>query len=294
MMKLAVVGPTASGKTRLATALAKLTGATIINGDPFQSLEGLAIGTGQPTSEELDGQSNKGYGCFPLSIHLNPKDFGSSVNAWMKDHPAIICVTGSGLYLRGIWNQFSPLPEVPISVINRLRERTEQVGSAILHKELATIDPDRSREIHPNDRARIERALALYEVSGVLPSRLLRGVPLEVPPEWKVIILDPPRELIRNSIQHRIHRQISSGWLDEISFLKAQGYESDIRRLRPLGYETLMDEASLAVAQDLITIETQQYAKRQSTWFRHQIKNALRLESPPFNPLSLIQDLGLS
>ncbi|MFZ9835316.1 MAG: tRNA (adenosine(37)-N6)-dimethylallyltransferase MiaA [Holophagaceae bacterium] len=293
-MKLAVVGPTASGKTQLATALAKLLGATIINGDPFQSLQGCSIGTGQPTSEELDGQLNQGYGCFPLSIHLNPKDFGLAVNAWMKDLSSTICVTGSGLYLRGIWNQFSPLPEVPVSVINRLRERTDRESASVLYQELATIDPDRAREIHPNDRARIERALALYEVSGVLPSQLMAGVSLEVPSDWKVIVLDPPRDLIRESIQRRVHRQISSGWPAEIASLRAQGHEADLRRLRPLGYETLMDEVNLAVAQDLITVETQQYAKRQSTWFRHQIKNVLRLETIPSNPMHLMSALGVS
>ena len=293
-MKLAVVGPTASGKTQLATALAKLLGATIINGDPFQALQGCSIGTGQPTSEELDGQLNQGYGCFPLSIHLNPKDFGLSVNAWIKDLSSTICVTGSGLYLRGIWNQFSPLPEVPVSVIKRLRERTDRESASVLYQELATIDPDRAREIHPNDRARIERALALYEVSGVLPSQLRAGVSLEVPSDWKVIVLDPPRDLIRESIQRRIHRQISSGWREEIASLRAQGHEADLRRLRPLGYETLMDEVNPGVAQNLITVETQQYAKRQSTWFRHQIKNVLRLETIPSNPMHLINVLGVS
>jgi tRNA A37 N6-isopentenylltransferase MiaA len=67
-----------------------------------------------------------------------------------------------------------------------------------------------------------------------------------------------------------------------------------LRRLRPLGYETLMDEVNLAVAQDLITVETQQYAKRQSTWFRHQIKNVLRLETIPSNPMHLMSALGVS
>jgi len=76
----------------------------------------------------------------------------------MKDLSSTICVTGSGLYLRGIWNQFSPLPEVPVSVINRLRERTDRESASVLYQELATIDPDRAREIHPNDRARYRKS----------------------------------------------------------------------------------------------------------------------------------------
>ncbi|MFM8233694.1 MAG: tRNA (adenosine(37)-N6)-dimethylallyltransferase MiaA [Holophagaceae bacterium] len=291
-MKLAVVGPTASGKTQLATTLAKLLNATIINGDPFQSLQGCAIGTGQPTLEELEGQKNLGYGCFPLSMHLNPKDFGISVNGWIANDTETICVTGSGLYLRGIWNQFSPLPEVPSEVIQHYRTRTNREGTPTLYQELKTIDPKRAYELHPNDRARIERALALYEVSGVLPSQLLGGVPLEVPSDWKVVVLDPPRDLLRDSIARRIQRQISLGWPDEVASLVARGFTADLRRHRPIGYDTLMNHIEPSVAQNLITIETQQYAKRQSTWFRHQMKNVVRLESIPLNPEQLLNALG--
>ncbi len=291
-MKLAVLGPTASGKTKLATALAKLSGGTIINGDPFQALEGCPIGTGQPTPQDLDGQSAEGYGCFPLSTHLNPKDFGVSVNAWMKGLSETICVTGSGIYLRGIWNQFSPLPEVPLSIIKNIRERVDNLGTSHVYKELQVIDPDRANEIHPNDRARVERALALYEASGVLPSRLLSGFPLEIPENWKVIILDPPRDVLRESIRRRIEHQFSSGWPREVKSLMAQGHESDLRRLRPLGYEILMDQTDISMAQKLITIETQQYGKRQSTWFRHQIKNVLRLESIPDDPSIILDNLS--
>lgn len=120
-MPIAILGPTASGKSALATVVARRVGGTVVNGDPFQAIQGLAIGTGQPGEDEQDGVPHVGYGVLPLSTRPNPTAFGASVRAWLSACREPVLVTGSGLYLRGIWEQLSDLPEVAPALVHRVR-----------------------------------------------------------------------------------------------------------------------------------------------------------------------------
>ena len=112
MIRIAVLGPTASGKSALAVALARRIGGTVVNGDPFQAYQGLPIGTGQPDLAEQDGVPHLGYGVLPMDEPVNPGTFGERVRGWLASCGNPVLVTGSGLYLRGIWNQLTELPEV--------------------------------------------------------------------------------------------------------------------------------------------------------------------------------------
>lgn len=271
-MPLLIVGPTASGKTSLAVDIARNFNMPMINGDPFQSLAGCPIGTAQPTSFELDGINAIGFGCNPLSTELNPQDFGEQVRSWLFAYPNSVLVTGSGLYLRGIWEQFSPLPPVSSSLRDAVREDTEHYGLQHQYDHLIKIDPERAQDIHPHDRSRIERALALYRASGKKPSSLLHAPSLETPSGWKIITLTPSREMIREQICQRVREQLRQGWSEEVMRLVRQGHAGDLQRLRPIGYDILMNTKDEDQACDVIIQQTQQYAKRQATWFRHQVQ----------------------
>lgn len=267
-MKIAILGPTASGKSALAAALAVRFGGTVVNGDPFQAYGGLAIGTGQPTLEDQGGVTHLGYGCLPLSLRVNPHSFGERVQGWLGGCSRPVLVTGSGLYLRGIWGQLSEFPAVPEALQERVRRWTDRLGGPTLHRFLGAVDPLRAAQLHPNDRSRIQRALALHLATGGPPSALLDGVKGGVPEGWKALLVLPSRESLRLRVAHRVRTMVEAGWPQEVAALVASGQEQDLRALHPLGYLAWLEGGD---PEARIVQETQAYAKRQVTWFRNQL-----------------------
>jgi tRNA dimethylallyltransferase len=270
-MKIAILGPTASGKSALAVAVARRIQGAVVNGDPFQALEGLAIGTGQPSPAEQGNVLHLGYGLLPLNTRPNPADFGAVVRRWMEPLPQAVLVTGSGLYLRGIWNQLTILPEVAPALVGKVRALGARLGARRLHRYLRTVDPARSAELHPNDLARIQRALALHFATGGRPSVLLSGV-APVPADWRVLRVQPTRERQRERVAARVAVQFAAGWREEARRLQEAGAGPDLEELRPLGYDLLLAQGlPEAELRDRIVQATQAYAKRQATWFRNQL-----------------------
>jgi tRNA dimethylallyltransferase len=267
-MQLAILGPTASGKSSLAVAVARRIGGTVVNGDPFQSFAGLAIGTGQPSAEEQRGVPHVGYGFLPLTVPLNPAGFGVQVRRWLAETERPILVTGSGLYLRGIWDQLDALPDVAPRVVAQVRQWLSALGAPRLHRYLQGVDPIRAAELHPNDGSRIQRAIALYLATGQRPSQLLSGVKRGVPSGWSALLVLPSRDQLRSRIERRVRAMVEEGWQEEVQRAVRSGHEEDLRRLRPLGYVPWLEGGSIEAR---IILETQAYAKRQGTWFRNQL-----------------------
>lgn len=269
-MPIAILGPTASGKSALAVAVARRLGGTVVNGDPFQALAGLEIGTGQPSEAEQGGVPHRGYGALPLSARPNPADFGRLVRGWLADAQEPVLVTGSGLYLRGIWDQLTPLPEVPEATVAKVRGWIERLGVPVLHRFLAAVDPARAAQLHPNDGARVTRALGLHLASGVRPSTLLAGVAPGVPEGWRALLVLPEREAQRRRVARRIQGQVAAGWPGEVAARVAEGHGPDLEALRPLGYREWMAGGDPETVAAAIVTATQAYAKRQGTFFRNQ------------------------
>ena len=292
-MRIALLGPTASGKSGLAMEVARRVQGTVINGDPYQAVEGLAIGTGQPSLEERSSVPHLGYGALPLATRPNPAEFGRQVRSWLEQVERPVLVTGSGLYLRGIWGQLSDLPEVSDAMVVRVRGWGTALGIPRLHRYLAAVDPTRAEELHPNDGARVQRALALHLATGRRPSELLTGLGQGAPEGWRVLVVLPGRERRRARVEVRVAAQFAAGWATEVQGLKAAGHEADLRALRPLGYEALLDAPDPRAARARIVMETQAFAKRQATWFRNQMAEAPRWD-PDEEPLeAAFERLGL-
>ena len=266
-LKIAILGPTASGKSLLAVAVARRIGGAVVNGDPFQAYRDLPVGTGQPREEERGGLPHLGYGLLPLSARLNPASFGELCRTWLRE-PRPVLVTGSGLYLRGVWDQLSDLPDVPEAVAAKVRRWSDLLGGPALHRYLAAVDPVRAAALHRNDRSRLQRALALHLATGRRPSQLLDGTRQGVPEGWHALLVLPARERQRLRVAARVREMLAQGWPGEVERLRAAGLEPELRRLRPLGYGTLLDAPRGAGAR--IIQETQAYAKRQGTFFRNQ------------------------
>ena len=267
-LKLAILGPTASGKSQLAVAVARHLSGIVVNGDPFQAYRDLPIGTGQPGEDERGGVPHRGYGALALDAKVNPAAFGAQVRQWLDGPEAKVLVTGSGLYLRGIWDQLTDLPDVAPALTDRVRRWAGALGGPRLHRYLAAVDPARAAQLHPNDHARIQRALALHLATGRRPSQLLEGVARGLPEGWRALLVLPTREHQRQRVARRVKEMIRQGWQAEVARLTAEGLEPELRRLRPLGYDTWLD--SPRSAQSRIILDTQAYAKRQGTWFRNQ------------------------
>jgi tRNA dimethylallyltransferase len=272
---IALLGPTASGKSALGAAVARRLGGTVVNGDPYQAIQGLAIGTGQPSLAEQDGVPHVGYGVLPLSARPNPAQFGAQVRGWLADVPEPVLVTGSGLYLRGIWSQLSDLPEVDHAVVERVRRWGAELGVPALHRFLGAVDPLRAASLHPNDTARVQRALSLHLATGRAPSSLLSGPETGPPEGWRVLVVTPSRERRRERVVARVAAQVAQGWPAEVAQLVAAGHAEDLVALRPLGYGAWMAGGDPKRVAAQVVQETQAYAKRQATWFRNQLPGAL-------------------
>lgn len=293
-MKLAILGPTASGKSALAVAVAARIGGTVVNGDPFQAIQGLAIGTGQPEVVEQGGVPHVGYGVLPLSARPNPKAFGELVQEWVGAAVNPVLVTGSGLYLRGIWAQLSDLPPVPEATVAKVRAWGERLGTPALHRFLAAVDPGRGGELHPNDTARVQRALVLHLATGRRPSDLLSGVASGVPEGWRALAVRPTREAQRARIERRVRGQILAGWPAEVEALLRAGHGEDLEALRPLGYREWREGGAPRAVEAAIVTATQQYAKRQATFFGNQWPEVPAWD-PDTEPLeAAFEKLGLS
>ncbi|MDR2697798.1 MAG: tRNA (adenosine(37)-N6)-dimethylallyltransferase MiaA [Holophagales bacterium] len=280
---LAVVGPTASGKSSVAVEIAKKNNGIIINGDPFQAFRDIPIGTGQPSIDEQHEIPHIGYGELPLEYILNPSSFGALVrdrlDSAQKTNRIPILVTGSGLYLKGIWNQLDNLPDVPRKTVEKAHGLCHRLGSPALHRYLNSVDPIRASQLHPNDGSRIQRAIALHIATGACPSKLLSGQNRIVPQNWQVLLVLPQREAMRDRIARRVKNMIRAGWQNEVRQIKQAGLVQHLRRLRPLGYDVWLDDPDPETAEQKIVQATQAYAKRQVTWFRNQLpESVLKLD----------------
>jgi len=293
-MPIVILGPTASGKSAVGVAVARRLGGTVVNGDPYQAIQGLPIGTGQPDEAERAGVPHLGYASLPLSARPNPKVFGALVRGWLAACREPVLVTGSGLYLRGIWDQLSELPPVAPSLVDRVRRWGAELGAPVLHRYLAAVDPPRADTLHPNDTARVQRALALHLATGRAPSQLLAGPDTDLPAGWRVLVVAPGREQRRERVAARVAAQVRAGWREEVAGLLTAGHREDLMALRPLGYAQWMAGGDPAVAQAAVVLETQAYAKRQATWFRNQLSGAPTWD-PDSEPVeAAFQRLGLT
>ena len=274
---LAVVGPTATGKTEVGILLAEALGGEIISADCMAVYRGMDIGTAKPTSHQQRRVR------FHLIDVCNPDEPFSVARFQQMALEAIrqirqrgalpLVVGGTGLYVKALLDGFHIPPAAANEALRQqLWEQAKRQGSAALHARLQEVDPLAASRIHPNDALRIIRALEVYQVTGCPISEWQRSQP---PPEVGKVRrfgLTMPRELLYRRIHERVERMVAQGWLEEVRRLIEAGYDPHLPAMRSLGYGELVQviqgrmELSEAVA--LIQRETRRFAKRQLTWFR--------------------------
>ncbi|HEY6633955.1 MAG TPA: tRNA (adenosine(37)-N6)-dimethylallyltransferase MiaA [Rhizobiaceae bacterium] len=275
-----IAGPTASGKSRLALELAEALGGTVVNADSMQVYSVLDVLTARPSAEEMRRAPHLLYG------HVDP-GIVYSTGAWQRDVVALadsgrlsgtrpIFVGGTGLYFRALEEGISEMPDVPEPIREHWRGELAQKGAEALHRVLAGRDPKVAAMLRPGDGQRIVRALEVLEASGrsILDWQAERGRPLIDPGSARFIVIEPDRAELVARIDRRFDGMIEAGALEEVKAIAALDLEPQLPAMKAIGVRELQaalaGEISMAEAIERAKIATRQYAKRQSTWFRHQ------------------------
>lgn len=273
---VAVVGPTASGKTALAVELCRRFGGEIVGVDASQVYRGFDVGTGKATAAELGGVVHHLVDVVDPAAPFDAAAYATLADAAIADihrrgRRVVLC-GGTGLYLRALVEGLCAAPPVASAVRATLAARLAAGEVAVMHAELAAVDPAAAARIEPADRQRIERALGVW---------LTTGRPIsawqdehEAPPRYAVttIGVEWPRAALWDRIERRVDAMLAAGWLDEVRRLCAAGHEESVRAMQALGYrylaEHLAGRLTLAEARAQTIAATRRYAKRQLTWFR--------------------------
>jgi tRNA dimethylallyltransferase len=279
---LAVVGPTASGKTSLAIAVAERLRsqgreAEIISADSMQVYRGMEIGTAAPTPEEQARVRHHFVGFLDPGEYFSAGEFEQRarrvVGALHEVGKGAIVVGGSGLYVQALIDGLFPGPQADDSLRARLEDEAQERGTGTLYARLQGLDPEYAGVINRGDLRRIVRALEVHELTGRCISELHQEHRDNAAPLPAVqVALDYPRDQLYARIDARVDRILERGFLDEVRALADRGYEVHLERLRTLGYREFMaylrSEQTYEQAADAMKQNTRRFAKRQLTWFR--------------------------
>jgi tRNA dimethylallyltransferase len=278
---LLIAGPTASGKSALALRLAQTRDAVIINADSMQVYRDLRIITARPKPEQEAAVPHRLYGHVDAAVNF-------SAGSWVADAALAlgqahaqnrlpIFVGGSGLYFKALTRGLSAVPPIPAEVRDGVRARLELDGVEALHAELARHDPVSAERLKPRDRIRIARALEVIEATGRSLTHWHReGLPALLPPRtFSALFLDADRDQLYARIDARFDAMLAAGALGEVADLAARHLDPLLPAMKAHGVPTLIrhlkGEITLEEAATIGRADTRHYAKRQFTWFRHQL-----------------------
>jgi tRNA dimethylallyltransferase len=276
-----IAGPTASGKSALALALAERRGGTVINTDSMQVYRDLRIITARPTPEEEARVPHRLYGHIEARVNF-------SAGAWVADAASTLAeargqnrlpifIGGSGLYFKVLTRGLSAVPPIPAEIRDDVRTRLDRDGVEALHAELARRDPVSAERLKPRDRSRIARALEVVEATGrSLTDWHREGLPPLLPPgAFRALFLAPDRDALYARIDARFDAMLEAGALEEVARLAARGFDPQLPAMKAHGVPGLIrhleGELTLEEAAAIGRADTRHYAKRQFTWFRHQL-----------------------
>jgi tRNA dimethylallyltransferase len=276
-----IAGPTASGKSALALRLAEELRGTVINADSMQVYRDLRIITARPTPEEEVRAPHLLYGHRDAAEHC-------SVGHWLSDAVQAIAavrarerlpifVGGTGLYFKALTQGLAAVPPTPPGIRAAMQERLETEGVEALHAELSRRDPAGAGRLSPRDRTRVTRALEVIEATGRPLSQWHReGLAALVDPDAAIrVFLAPGREALYARIDARFSLMLHDGALEEVRALAARQLDPLLPAMKAHGVPWLIrhlnGEMPVDAAADAARKDTRHYAKRQFTWFRHQL-----------------------
>jgi len=278
---IAVVGPTASGKSDLGMALAAAFDGEIVNCDSVQVYRGVNVATAKVPMEERRGIPHHLIDIVEPTVNFTAVAWAEEAGKVISDIESrgkgAILVGGTGFYLRALTTKFFESPEIDESIRPRLQRIMEKRGTERLHRLLARVDPKLAMKFAPKDWSRVIRALEVYFSSGRTLSEWQERSP-EEPTEFAgrlhYFVLEPPREELYERINRRVDVMVEHGLLEEIQELIDSGVPPTAKAFNAHGYkrfvEYLLGRRTLESAIEQMKLDTRHYAKRQWTWWRAQ------------------------
>ena len=276
-----IAGPTASGKSALALALAEKIGGTIVNADSMQVYRDLRVITARPTPAEEARVPHRLYGHVDAGENYSVgrwcRDVGTVLAEIERQGRVAILVGGTGLYFKALTTGLAAVPPIPAEIRAQVRARLASEGAAVLHGELMRLDPATAQRLMLNDRSRICRALEVVLATGrSLTDWHREGLPALVDSARAAkIFLTCERKQLVTRIETRFAAMLEAGALDEVRALAARKLDPLLPAMKAHGVPWLIrhlnGEISLDVAAAGAIMDTRRYAKRQLTWFRNQM-----------------------
>ncbi len=280
---IAVLGPTATGKTSVSIRLAQRLGGEVINLDSVQIYRGLDIGSAKPSTQERQGVVHH---LIDIREPWDVMDAASCVRLAARAMELVISrgkvpilVGGTGFYLRSLEKGLSILPGTSPAIRDRVRKMIKEYGHEEVHKLLSSLDPQRAKAIHPRDTYRLSRALEIFLSSSMSFDKLVKEYDkrLFAPFEGRTMLkigLMMERERLYRRIDDRVDEMMRQGFVEEVSGLLAKGLSPELKPLQSIGYRHIISylqkekEFSQAILE--MKRDTRRYAKRQLTWFRKE------------------------
>lgn len=275
-----IAGPTASGKSALALALAEQLGGIVVNADSMQVYRDLRVLTARPTQAEEQGVPHRLFGHVDAAENYSVGRYLADAAQMLGNVPArtrLIFAGGTGLYFRALMTGLAAIPPIDPAIRDALRARLDNEGVEALHGELAARDPQGAARIMPRDRSRILRALEVLTATG-RPIAQWHGEgeqKLILPDHAIKVFLHPEREVLTQRIATRFAAMMEHGALDEVRALDARDLPGTLPAMKAHGVpwlrRLLRGEITRAAAIEGAVMDTRRYAKRQVTWFRNQM-----------------------
>ncbi len=281
-----IMGPTASGKSALALALAERIDGEIVNADSMQVYRDFRVLTARPLPEEEARAPHCLYGHVDAAEHY-------STGRWLAEALAVIedirgrgrtpiLVGGTGLYFKALTQGLAEMPSIDPDLRASLNARAAKEGAPALHAELARLDPETAARLEPNDAPRIIRALEVMETTGESIAAFQANTKPALAPEgWRGLALVPDREALYAAINARFETMIEQGALKEVRTFVARGLDSTLPATKAHGAPALgahlRGELTLAQAIEIGQRDTRRYAKRQFTWIANQMPDWVRV-----------------
>jgi tRNA dimethylallyltransferase len=274
MRPLAVVGPTATGKSALAIALAEELGGEVVNADAMQLYRGMDIGTAKVTTDERRGVPHHLFDVLDVtetaSVAAYQRDARATVERLLSENRVPILVGGSGLYVRAVLDELD-FPGTDPAIRVRLEQELSERSADRLHERLATLDPAAAAAILPSNGRRIVRALEVIELTG-RPFSATMPRPGPARYDTLQVGLDLGTEELDRRVDLRVTRMFGQGLVDEVRTLEKEGLRIGRTASRALGYQQVLDQLDadedMAVAAAETARATRRFVRRQRSWFR--------------------------
>jgi len=274
---IAIIGPTASGKTSLGIQLAKLFSGEIISADSMQIYQYMDIGTAKPTPEELQAAPHHLIDIIPPDSPFNAGMFVEHADRTIQminQHNKIpIVLGGTSLYVRTLIDGMIGAPEAPPDIKKKIQQDIAEKGLGYCYQQLKALDPESALELHVNDISRIVRALEVYLTTGKSIKTLQREHRFQDHRYQAFYIgLGWPREVLYQRINERVKIMVQQGLIEETKGLLNKGYDKKLPALNSIGYRQAVLYLEGLMTKDEMIADIQQktrrYAKKQMTWYR--------------------------